>query len=143
MTFHTRALATSLLLSVSLLFSPLGLAETLKFNANLTPGAEAPPVESSATGTAEMTFDTSSKKLAWTIQCRDLSGDPTAAHFHGPAKAGMNAGPVIDISKNWEKGSATLTDEQSKQLQGGDWYVNVHTAKHPNGEIRGQVEKTQ
>jgi hypothetical protein len=142
MAFSARALAISLL-STSLVFSPLAIAETLKFHANLTAGAEVPPAESTATGTAEMTLDTTSKKLAWTIQSRDLSGDSTAAHFHGPAKAGMSAGPVIDISKNLDKGTATLTDEQAKQLQAGDWYVNIHTAKHPKGEIRGQVEKAQ
>jgi hypothetical protein len=25
-------------------------------------------------------------------------------------------------------------------LQAGKWYLNIHTAKFPNGEIRGQVE---
>jgi CHRD domain len=134
--------ATSLL-STILLFSPLANAETLKFHANLTAGAEVPPAVSNASGKADVTFDTNTKKLAWAIQCKDLTGDASAAHFHGPAKAGASAGPVIDISNSLEKGSATLTDEQSKQLQAGDWYVNVHTAKYPNGEIRGQVEKTQ
>ena len=45
------------------------------------------------------------------------------------------------------KGSAILTDDQSKALTGGNMYINVHTAKYPNvhtakypdGEIRGQV----
>jgi hypothetical protein len=37
-------------------------------------------------------------------------------------------------------GSATLTDEQITQLQGGMWYFNVHTAEYPDGEIRGQVK---
>ncbi len=38
-------------------------------------------------------------------------------------------------------GNATLTDDQITQLQGGQWYFNLHTAKFPDGEIRGQVEK--
>ena len=37
------------------------------------------------------------------------------------------------------KGSATLTDDQSKALTGGKMYINVHTAKYPDGEIRGQL----
>ena len=37
------------------------------------------------------------------------------------------------------EGSATLTDAQAADLQGGKWYVNVHTAGHKSGEIRGQV----
>lgn len=37
------------------------------------------------------------------------------------------------------KGEATITDEQKTQLSAGNWYVNLHTAAHPDGEIRGQV----
>lgn len=140
MLLATRALA---LLVVGLLFSPFAIAEVLKFRANLTAGAEVPPVDSSATGSAEITFDTSTKMLAWTIRLNSLSGTPTAAHFHGPARAGMNAGPVIDITQKLEKGSATLNEDQARQLQAGDWYVNIHTAKNAKGEIRGQVEKSQ
>jgi len=38
------------------------------------------------------------------------------------------------------KGEATLTPEQAKQFEAGDWYINVHTKDHPAGEIRGQVK---
>ncbi len=37
------------------------------------------------------------------------------------------------------KGMATLTDQQAKDLEAGLWYFNVHTAKFPDGEIRGQL----
>jgi hypothetical protein len=37
-------------------------------------------------------------------------------------------------------GSAILTDAQEQQLLAGQWYVNIHTAAHPDGEIRGQVQ---
>ena len=39
-------------------------------------------------------------------------------------------------------GQATLTDAQAKDLLAGQWYFNVHTAKIPGGEIRGQVVKS-
>ena len=67
------------------------------------------------------------------------------AHFHGPAKAGQNAPPVIWLSKqgsppaNPMTGSATLTPEQAKQFTDGEWYINVHSQAHPAGEICGQV----
>jgi len=70
-----------------------------------------------------------------------LSGDAVAAHFHGPAAAGKNADPVVDITAAIAKGSAEISDKQLADLQAGKWYVNIHTEKFPNGEIRGQVEK--
>ena len=38
-------------------------------------------------------------------------------------------------------GQAILTPEQAEQFTAGRWYVNVHTQAHPDGEIRGQVQK--
>jgi hypothetical protein len=38
-------------------------------------------------------------------------------------------------------GTATLDDQKATDLQAGMWYFNVHTAKFPDGEIRGQVTK--
>ena len=37
------------------------------------------------------------------------------------------------------KGAAILTEDQSKALLSGNLYINVHTAKYPDGEIRGQL----
>ena len=34
---------------------------------------------------------------------------------------------------------ATITPAQAADLVEGKWYVNLHTAAHPGGEIRGQV----
>jgi hypothetical protein len=75
------------------------------------------------------------------IEFSGLSGPVTAAHFHGPAAPGENAGPVVTIDdlESPSEGSATLTDEQAAQLANGQWYVNIHTEAHPDGEIRGQV----
>jgi hypothetical protein len=39
------------------------------------------------------------------------------------------------------KGSATLTEAQAADLLAGKYYINIHTAAHKGGEIRGQVEK--
>ena len=37
------------------------------------------------------------------------------------------------------KGAAVLTEDQAKALLGGNMYINVHSAKYPDGEIRGQL----
>jgi len=36
-------------------------------------------------------------------------------------------------------GQATLTPDQARQFEAGEWYINIHTQAHPEGEIRGQV----
>lgn len=116
-------------------------AEMLAFKADLKGASEVPPTDSAATGTAEVSVDTATKEVKWTIQFSGLTGDATAAHFHGPAAVGENAGPAVDISGKIESGSATLTDAQLADLQAGKLYINLHTAKFPDGEIRGQVVK--
>ena len=81
-------------------------------------------------------------ELTWTATYDGLTGPATAAHFHGPAAEGEDAGPVVPIDgdlANPIEGSATLTEEQVTQLMDGLWYLNIHTEQYPGGEIRGQV----
>ena len=117
------------------------LAEKTAFTADLKGLSQVPPINSAGAGNAEVTYDDSSKMLTWTITYSGLSGNATAAHFHGPAIEGENAGPMVPIKQldSPMKGSATLTEDQSKALTGGKMYFNVHTAKYPDGEIRGQL----
>jgi len=120
------------------------IAETVTYKATMNAQSEVPPNESKGAGTAEITYDTTSKMLTWTVTFSDLSGPATAAHFHGPAEAGKNAGVAVLIGNNPTspaKGTATLTDAQADDLAGGRWYVNVHTGANRGGEIRGQVAK--
>lgn len=119
------------------------LASEVKYHATLSGQSETPPNDSKGTGTVDATYDTDTKALTWTITYQDLSGDAMAAHFHGPAKAGETADPVVPIPDPLAspiKGSATLTDAQYGDLSKGLWYFNIHTAKFPDGEIRGQME---
>jgi hypothetical protein len=119
-------------------------AETLKFKADLSAKEQVPPNDTTGTGKADISYDTATKTLTWTVTFSGLTGDPTAAHFHGPAEAGKTAGVALLIGTNPKSpatGSATLTDAQAADLAAGRWYVNVHTAANRPGEIRGQVTK--
>ena len=102
-----------------------------------------PPNTTAASGAVTATYDSDSKKLSWKGSYSGLTGPATAAHFHGPAPAGKNAGVMVPIAPNTSplEGSATLTDAQAKALMDGDMYVNVHTAANKGGEIRGQLMK--
>ena len=114
-------------------------ADQLKFTADLAPG---PGITSSGKGAAKASLDTATKTLTWTVEYSGLSGPATAAHIHGPADPGADAGVVVPFTGNLAspiKGSATLTDTQIAQLEAGKWYVNIHTAANKGGEIRGQL----
>ena len=125
---------------LSMAFTAGALAATM-YTADLKGSQEVPANDSKGTGNAELTYDAAAKKLSWKVTYSGLSGTATAAHIHGPADAGKDAPVAIkfDNPASPIEGSATLTDEQAKELQGGKWYVNVHTAAHKGGEIRGQV----
>jgi len=119
-------------------------AETVKFHANLNAASEVPPTTSKGTGVGEFTYDTTSKKLDWTVSYKDMTGPVVAGHIHGPAPAGKNSGVEIPFKAPLAspiKGSATLTDKQASDLMSGMDYVNLHTAANKGGEIRGQIEK--
>jgi CHRD domain len=114
-------------------------AEQLKFKADLAAG---PGITSSGKGAATATLDTATKTLTWDVEYSGLSGSATAAHIHGPADPGKDAGVVVPFTGSLAspiKGSATLTDAQITQLESGKWYVNIHTAAKRGGEIRGQL----
>jgi hypothetical protein len=118
-------------------------AATVVFVGALNPAAEVPPKNSPATGTVQATLDTVSNQLHYVVNYKDLTGPATAAHFHGPAAAGVNAGVAVGVKGSVSSpisGDATLTAEQSADLMSGKWYFNVHTAANPGGEIRGQME---
>jgi hypothetical protein len=107
---------------------------------------EVPPNTTAGTGTLDLTVDTGTKVADYSLAWSGLTGPAVAAHIHGPAEAGKNAGVEVSFGKDPVspvKGTATLTDAQIKDLQAGLFYVNVHTAANPKGEIRGQVVVTK
>ena len=117
-------------------------AATMQFTASLNGKSEVPAKTGSGFGDALATLDTKTKTLSYTLTFEGLSGPATAAHFHGPAAPGANAGVAVAIGKapvSPVSGKATLTDAQVAAVEAGKWYVNVHTAANPGGEIRGQL----
>jgi CHRD domain len=138
----TKIMLATLALGATVALAGPAFAEKMK--ATLSGAAEVPPTTSAGKGTADIDYDAATKKLSWKLTYSGLTGPATAAHFHGPAGPADKAGVAVAIpnaTTSPVEGSATLTDAQAADLTAGKYYVNIHTAANPGGEIRGQVTK--
>ena len=121
-------------------------SNTTSLSAKLSGANEVPANTSAGSGMLDASFDKQTNVLTWTVTYAGLTGPVKAGHFHGPAAAGANAGVALGFTGSVEspiKGSATLTPAQVADLMAGKWYVNLHTAANPGGEVRGQVMPAQ
>jgi hypothetical protein len=115
----------------------------MKFSASLNIKQEVPK-ETGAPATAAGKFTgivVGGKTLKWTLTFSHLTGKALAAHIHAgaPGKSGPVIIPLCSPCKSPMSGSVKITDAQMTTLSKGKTYVNVHTAKNPNGEIRGTI----
>jgi hypothetical protein len=119
--------------------------KTQIFEANLSASQQVPPAASPGTGAAEVQFNENTNRLTWKVTYSGLTGPATAAHIHGPAPVGQNAGVLIPFTGNLNAqpitGETTITPAQYADLAAGLYYVNIHTARYPGGEIRGQLRR--
>jgi hypothetical protein len=120
----------------------LGASRSMGWSAKLTAAQEIPKQavkNTAASGAFHATL--SGKKLKWTLTFSKLSGPASAAHIHMGAmgKAGNVVVPLCGPCKSPASGTATLTSAVIAAAGKHQLYVNVHTVKNPNGEIRGQV----
>lgn len=125
--------------AVFLALSTTALAQQVRVT--LSGDAEVPPVETKASGMGVINIGVDN---SITGNVRTSGVAATMAHIH-EAAAGKNGPVVIPLIKDGDNGWALppntkLTPEQLKAFQAGDFYVNVHSAAHPAGEIRGQLK---
>lgn len=123
-----------------LLLATAGLHAQQPLSVVLAGTAEAPPVATSASGTGTITV-MPDRTVSGTITTSGMT--PTMAHIHEGA-VGKNGPPIIHLSKTSNDSfsvpaGAKLSDAQYKAYVAGNLYVNVHSALHPDGEIRGQL----
>ena len=117
-------------------------AELVAFKAVLTPRDVVPAADSPAQGELVAAFNRRTGLLQWRLSFNQLSGPVRNASFHSPAMSGEVAAPVISLGRSFVspyEGRAMLTPRQRNDLLTGQWYVNLVTARFPDGELRGQM----
>lgn len=114
-----------------------------KLSAKLTAGQEVPKPKGAAGATGTFTGTLAGRKLTWKVTYKGLTGKAMQAHIHmgRPGKAGNVLIPLCPPRcRSGMHGTKTVSAAIARAIARGGTYVNVHTAKNPAGEIRGQVK---
>ena len=116
-------------------------------SATLLGANQVPPVATAGSGTAQITINPGHDEICFTVTVSDLTGPALAAHIHrGPA--GTNGPIVVPFvppfafsATGTAQGCVSVADSLLNNIRSdpGGFYVNVHTAQHLGGEVRGQL----
>ncbi len=121
--------------------------------AELSGAREIPAVATSASGTA--TFTRRGTSVTYVVSAAGFTTPLTVGHVHiGGAgvigsvivpftivsQSGTVASGSIDLGAPITQGNITISGDSLRSLfDGGNAYVNLHSAAYPGGEIRGQI----
>lgn len=113
------------------------------FHARMTGDQEVPkPGATGGKGLARLDVDPYEARVCYELSYEGI-GKPTGGHIHR-GERGTN-GPVVvdfDIARNGDRACVPGNPRvlRDMQAQPQHYYVNLHTAKFPDGAIRGQVD---
>lgn len=118
----------------------------------MTGGQVVPPVSTNGEGLAAGLLIESRRSFTISAAFGPFTSRPTSAHIHGPAGANQNGPLLFDmgslttlkLGNRWYGFTSIrtfgLSLAQVQDLIAERWYIDVHTANRPNGEIRGTIE---
>jgi hypothetical protein len=121
---------------------PLGAVQAqILFTATLTGSQEAPPVTTTANGTAWVVMSADMKSLTYRMTYASLSAARTGAHFHAGGTGNGSVVLPLSFAGNTVSGTwSSLPDSIVRHFLKGDMYVNVHSSNFSGGEIRGYFQ---
>ena len=139
---------TGVVLTVVVVLVAVGLSASslassgVTWKAELSATQEIPKQVVKNTG-AQGTFmgTLSGSKLKFKLTFSGLTGSASAAHIHlgRLGKSGNVLLPLCAPCKRPVVKTVTVSNAVQTDFRKGLLYVNIHTAKNPNGEIRGQL----
>ena len=135
-----------------------GFAAEKSFKAALSGSEVVPTATTMAKGEATFELSKNGKKLSYKVTVSDIE-NVTAAHIH-MGKMGVAGPAIVPIQMKAKKGKfsgtlakGTITSKELigslkgktvtdliTEIESGNAYLNVHTGKYPDGEIRGQIK---
>jgi hypothetical protein len=122
----------------------LQVVQTATFNAVLRPYQEVTrPSRTSNRAAGHFTAKVNGKTLTWTLTFSHLNGRPTVATLNKGARAATGAA-FKSLCRNCvspNRGTLVLTRSQLNSMLHGQAYVNIHTLRNRQGEIRGQINR--
>jgi hypothetical protein len=109
-------------------------------NVTLSGAEEVPPAKTEGTGSGSFRV-AQDGTITGSVTTKGVPG--TAAHIHQGAK-GKNGPVIVPLTKSGDTYSVPagrkLTEAQMKALKEGGLYVNVHSNKYKDGEVRAQLQ---
>lgn len=123
-----------------LLFAAAGLHAESPITLSLNGATEVPPVVTAASASGQISV-TPDRNISGSIKISGMVA--TMAHIH-EAAIGKNGPPIVTLIKGANDSytvpaGTRLSEAHYSSYATGMLYVNVHSAQHPDGEIRAQL----
>jgi hypothetical protein len=111
---------------------------TTTFTATLIGAQETPATTTTAVGSALFTLSADRTQLSYHVIHNVVGGTASHIHLGGGGESGPVVYPLTPFGTDMS-GIINITPADAVNLAQGMFYVNVHSTKYPNGEIRGQI----